>query len=210
MFARSSLPILVSMLLLLAMPAAVLAQDPPAPIPHPEGFDEVRATFENMTPEEVAAAGYVAEPVCVSHPQFGGMGVHAVNPALMEAQFPTAKMDPNDPPVLLLSADQDRVVGVEWEAIDRGQGEMELFGQAVTLQPGHPGVPEPHYMLHAYFRPGGEVLFAAFDPEVTCPALPDAAYTAPTSHRGLVPVLAGVLLLVLSASLAWSRRRRAP
>ncbi len=25
-------------------------------------------------------------------------------------------------------------------------------------------------MLHAYFRPGGEVLFAPFDPQVSCPA----------------------------------------
>ncbi len=206
---RSLLFPLAALLPSVAMPAAVLAQDEPAPIPNPEGFAEVRERFENLTPAEVTAAGYVAEPVCVSHPEAGGMGVHAINAGLMEAQFPTAEMDPNNPPILLLSADHTRVVGLEWEAKDLGQGEMELFGQTVTLQPGHPGVPEPHYMLHAYFRPDGHVLFAAFDPELSCPPTPNTAYDAPTSPGGLVPVLAGGLLLVLSVSLAWSARRRA-
>ena len=44
-----------------------------------------------------------------------------------------------------------------------------MFGQTIELQSGHPGVPEPHYMLHIYFKPGGKVLFGtndqtAFDP----------------------------------------------
>jgi hypothetical protein len=75
---------------------------------------------------------------------------------------------------VLLLDENDEVMGVEWEAADVGQGPMELFGQTIEIQPGHPGVEEPHYMLHIYFKPGGKVLFGtdpqtAFDPEGVCP-----------------------------------------
>jgi hypothetical protein len=64
-------------------------------------------------------------------------------------------------------------MGLEWEAKDVGQGPMKMFGQTIKLQPGHPGVPEPHYMLHIYFKPDGKVLFGtnaktAFDPKRSC------------------------------------------
>ena len=50
---------------------------------------------------------------------------------------------------------------------------MKMFGQTIKLQPGHPGVPDPHYMLHIYFKPHGKVLFGtnaqtAFDPKRSC------------------------------------------
>jgi hypothetical protein len=82
-------------------------------------------------------------------------------------------MDPANPPVLLLD-ENDEVMGVEWEAADVGQGPMEMFGQTIELQSGHPGVEEPHYMMHIYFKPGGKVRFGtndqtAFDPEAVCP-----------------------------------------
>ena len=88
-------------------------------------------------------------------------------------------MDPQNPPVLLLGHN-DQVIGVEWEAKDVGQGPMKMFGQTIELQSGHPGVPEPHYMLHIYFKPGGKVLFGtndqtAFDPEGACPEMSDDA-----------------------------------
>jgi hypothetical protein len=72
--------------------------------------------------------------------------------------------------------ENEEVVGVEWEAADVGQGPMELFGQTIELQPGHPGAEEPHYMLHIYFKPDGKVLFGtnpqtAFDPEGVCPEM---------------------------------------
>jgi hypothetical protein len=77
-------------------------------------------------------------------------------------------MDPENPPVLLVGPDQ-RMVGVEWEAADVGQDPPELYGQTANLVPPHPGVDEPHYMLHAYFRPDGKVLFGDFDPQLECP-----------------------------------------
>jgi hypothetical protein len=62
---------------------------------------------------------------------------------------------------------------------------MKLFGQTIELQPGHPGVEEPHYMLHIYFKPDGKVLFGtdaqtAFDPEGVCPEM-SASATASSS-----------------------------
>jgi hypothetical protein len=103
------------------------------------------------------------------------MGTHAINPELLEAQFPEGTMDPANPPVVLLDENEE-VMGVEWEAADVGQGPMELFGQTIELQPGHPGAEEPHYMLHIYFKPDGKVLFGtnpqtAFDPEGVCPEM---------------------------------------
>jgi hypothetical protein len=107
------------------------------------------------------------------------MGIHAINRELYQAQFPNGEMDPENPPVLLLG-ENDEVIGLEWEARDVGQGPMKLFGQTIELQSGHPGVPEPHYMLHIYFRADGKVLFGtndqtAFDPEGVCPEMSASA-----------------------------------
>jgi len=113
------------------------------------------------------------------------MGIHAINRQLYEAQFPNGEMDPENPPVLLLG-ENDEVIGVEWEAKDVGQGQMKMFGQTIELQSGHPGVPEPHYMLHIYFKPGGKVLFGtndqtAFDPEGVCPEMSASATASSTA-----------------------------
>lgn len=199
----------VSTLLLVALtPFAALAA---GPIDAPEGFAELRGRFEDMTPKEVRAAGYIAEPpVCVSEPDLGSMGVHAINGQLVGGQFPAGKMDPQNPPVVLLSADMSHVVGLEWEAKDVGQGETELFGQKVVLQPGHPGIPESHYMLHAYFRPNGKVLFSLFDPQLSC-ELPDSATVggAGSSEGAPLPVLALLALAgALGASMALRQRSR--
>ena len=203
----------VAALLFAALPAVALAQDPaPQPIDAPEGFAEVRARFESMTAAQAEAAGYRATPpVCIANPQTGeGMGVHYVNRELHDAQFPTAEMDPENPPILLFSADNTRVVGVEWEAKNIGQGEPELFGQTVTVLAGHPGLEEPHYMLHAYFRPNGQVLFAEWDPELRCPPMP--ATSVIRDDRGSALTALGAALLaaaVVSGALYVGRRRTA-
>lgn len=152
-----------------AWPAsAALAQPaPPSPVPQPADFGAVRAKFENLTPAQVQAAGYVLPaPECVSSP-LGGMGFHAINFRLYEQQFASGRMDPLNPPILLIGGN-GRVIGLEWEA-DQRTSPPNLFGQTVRVLPGHPGQEEPHYMLHAYFRPNGQVLFADFDPLVSCP-----------------------------------------
>lgn len=195
-------------------PGAALANGPGA-IPAPEGFPELRARFEDKSGQEIAAMGYIAEPpLCVAEPELGGMGVHALNFPAFSAQFAAGVMDPEHPPVVLLDASLQHVIGLEWEAADVGQAAPEVFGQPAILLRGHPGPPGtevPHYMLHAYFRADGEVLFAPFDPEVTCPRMPDSstggvAGSAAQPLVGLGIPLALLVGLMLVAWFAFERR----
>lgn len=191
---------LLSAALLLVIVTPVAAQEP---IDAPAGFADVRATFEGMTRAEWEAAGYIADPpACIASPA-GGMGVHAVNVALIQAQFGSGDVDPANPPVLLLDAAQTRVIGLEWESAEAA-GAFTIYGQTAPLLPGHPGVPEPHHMLHAYFRPNGQVLFAEFDPMVTCPAPPNAAVSVPVPSVAWLAV-AGAALLAASTLIVASR-----
>jgi hypothetical protein len=116
------------------------------------------------------------------------MGIHAINQQLYQAQFPNGIMDPANPNVLLVGRG-GKVIGLEWEAKDVGQGPIEMFGRTIELQSGHPGVEEPHYMLHIYFKPGGKVLFGtndqtAFDPEGSCPPVSATATSSATPNAG--------------------------
>lgn len=195
---------LLSCVALITLIAPVAAADP-APMDPPAGFAEVRARFEVMTRAQWEAAGYIANPpACISSPA-GGMGIHAVNGPLAGAQFGGA-VDAANPPVLLLDATQTRIIGLEWETSEAA-GTFTIYGQTAPLLPGHPGIPEPHHMLHAYFRPGGQVLFAEFDPEVTCPPMPNAAVTQPD---GAAPwlVLMGLSLVAVTTVTATMARRR--
>jgi hypothetical protein len=156
------------------------------PVEPPQQVAQLRQQYEGLTPQQIEAKGYVAEGPCVPSPSgVGAMGIHAINRQLYQAQFPKGNMDPENPPVLLIGQN-DRVIGVEWEAKDVGQGPMKMFGQTIELQSGHPGVPEPHYMLHIYFRADGKVLFGtndqtAFDPEGACPEMSASATASSTA-----------------------------
>ena len=182
---------MVASAVLALLPGIALAQGNTAqPVDPPQQVAQLRQQFEGLTPQQVEAKGYMPEGGCVPSPHgAGAMGIHAINRQLYEAQFPKGEMDPNNPSVLLLGP-SDEVIGVEWEAKDVGQGPMKLFGQTIELQSGHPGVPEPHYMLHIYFRDDGKVLFGtndqtAFDPEGFCPqmsASASASSSASASH----------------------------
>ena len=144
------------------------------------------------------------------------MGIHAINQQLYQAQFPNGNMDPANPNVLLVGQ-SGKVIGLEWEAADVGQGPIKIFGQTIELQSGHPGIEEPHYMLHIYFKPDGKVLFGtndqtAFDPELSCPpmsasatasgtstAAATATALADTGGMSLMPALAAFALALLLA-----------
>ena len=169
------------------LPGVAMAQGSNAqPVDPPQQVAQLRQKFEGLTPKQVEAAGYVAEGPCVPSPSgVGAMGTHALNQELLQAQFPKGEMDPANPPVLLLD-ENGNVMGLEWEAADVGQGPMKMFGQTIELQPGHPGVEEPHYMLHIYFKPDGKVLFGtdaqtAFDPEGVCPEMSASASASATA-----------------------------
>jgi hypothetical protein len=180
------------------LPGMAIAQTSAAqPVDPPQQVAQLRQQYEGLTPEQIKAQGYVPEGPCVPSPQGpGAMGIHAINWELLQAQFPKAKMDPANPPILLVDQNS-KVIGLEWEAKDVGQGPMKLFGQTIELQPGHPGVEEPHYMLHIYFKPDGKVLFGtdaqtAFDPEGICPEIPETGgMVSPAQLGGILFALAG-------------------
>ena len=192
--------VLAAAALLALLPGAALAQNTPQPVDPPQQVAQLRQQYEGLSPEQIKAAGYEPEGPCVPNPQgTGAMGIHAINQEYLEAQFPKGEMDPAQPPVLLLDQNS-KVLGIEWEAKDIGQGPMELFGQTIKLQPGHPGAEDPHYMLHIYFQPEGKVLFGtdpqtAFSPELSCEKLP--------ASGGIVsPAQLSVILLALAGGLA--------
>jgi hypothetical protein len=180
----------IIMFVTVAVPmAAMLAHAGAAsgqPVDPPQQVAQLRQQFEGLTAEQAEAEGYAPEGACVPSPSgVGVMGTHAINPELLQAQAPNGTMDPANPPVLLLD-ENDEVMGVEWEAMDVGQGPMEVFGRTIEIQPGHPGMEEPHYMLHIYFKPGGKVLFGtdpqtAFDPEGVCPEASASATASATA-----------------------------
>jgi hypothetical protein len=206
------LTLLLASVVVALVPGMAMAQGSAAqPVDPPQQVAQLRQKFEALTPKQVEAAGYVAEGPCVPSPQGpGAMGIHAVNHEYYEAQFPNAKMDPAQPPLLLLG-ENGEVIGLEWEAKDVGQGPMKLFGQTIELQPGHPGVEEPHYMLHIYFKPDGKVLFGtnaqtAFDPEGVCPEMPGTGgMVSPAQLGGILLALAGGLAVL---GVAFLRRQR--
>jgi hypothetical protein len=184
---RKVLYAIAASVLLALLPGMAAAQNSTAqPVEPPQQVAQLRQQYEGLTPQQIEAKGYVAEGPCVPSPSgVGAMGIHAINRQLYQAQFPKGEMDPENPPVLLIGQN-DRVIGVEWEAKDVGQGPMKMFGQTIELQSGHPGVPEPHYMLHIYFRADGKVLFGtndqtAFDPEGACPEMSASATASSTA-----------------------------
>ena len=179
---------------MLALAGVAWAQSTAQPVDPPPQVDQLRQQFEGLSAQQVEAKGYALEGPCVPSPSgVGAMGIHAINFELVEAQFPQGTMDPANPPALLLDENEE-VMGVEWEAADVGQGPMEMFGQTIEIQPGHPGVEEPHYMLHIYFKPDGKVLFGtdaqtAFDPELSCPQMSATATStaSPTATATATP-----------------------
>ena len=178
-----------SLVLALLCGTAVAQTDSSRPVDPPEQVAQLRQEYEGLTPQQIEDRGYVAEGPCVPSPKGpGAMGIHAINRELLQAQFPNGEMDPANPPVLLLD-ENSNVIGLEWEAKDVGQGPMKLFGQTIELQPGHPGVEEPHYMLHIYFKPDGKVLFGtdaqtAFDPEGVCPEMSASSTASASTSAG--------------------------
>ncbi len=182
------------------LPGMAIAQSSASqPVDPPQQVAQLRQQYEGLTQEQVEDAGFEQTEECVPNPQgTGAMGIHFINPEYLEAQFPNGEMDPEQPPVVLLDQ-SGKVLGIEWEAADVGQGPMELFGQTIQLQSGHPGAEESHYMLHIYFQPDGKVLFGtddqtAFNPELSCDELP--------ASGGIVsPLQLGVILAGLAGGL---------
>lgn len=138
--------------------------------------------------DRALADGYSAagEP-CVASPA-GGMGFHAVNPALTQAE-----LDPLRPAILLYESRDDgslRLVGVEYFQValantqagpapwfEQGAPSLGFFNPAPSLfgqrfdgpMPGHNPAMPWHYDLHVWVveeNPAG--IFATFNPAVRC------------------------------------------
>jgi hypothetical protein len=185
------------------VPSTALAQtNTSQSVDPPPQVAQLRQQYDGLTPEQIKAAGYAPGSPCISNPHgAGAMGIHAINQERLEAQFPSGTMDPTQPPVILID-ENSKVLGIEWEAKDVGQGPMELFGQTIQLQSPHPGIPQPHYMLHIYFKPDGKVLFGvddqtAYDPALSCPG-PEL----PASGGVVNPAQLGGILFALAGGLA--------
>jgi Cu-Zn family superoxide dismutase len=150
---------------------------PVAPVAQSPAFAAMRANYEGLTDAQVRARGYDVDSVCVNAAEVGlpaaagSMGFHAINGRFYGPQFQTGEWDSNTPPILLLDGSR-RVVGVEWEGGSWNRPAPAAYGQSAPLLPGHPGPPSvnvPHYMLHAYFEPNGQVLYDVWNPNLGCP-----------------------------------------
>lgn len=186
---------------------------PPRLVDEPPGIAQLRAQYAPMTEAQLVAAGFQVDPMYVTAGMVGlpaatgAMGYHAINPAVMGAQFPQGTMDPQRPPVVLLGMDK-RVIGIEWEAADRGQAPPQIYGQTANLGLPHPGVDQPHYMFHAYFRPDGKVLFGDFDPALATPGLPNTGAGGESGqHLPLLP-FAALALVITGGVILLVRQRR--
>ncbi len=195
------------------LPGTAVAQSSTAqPVDPSPQVAQLRQQYEGLTPEQIKAQGYVPEGPCVPHPMgAGAMGIHAIIQEYFEAQFPKGEMDPTRPSVILLD-ENNKVLGIEWEAKDVGQGPMELLGQTIQIQPGHPGAEDPHYMLHIYFMPAGKVLYGtdpqtAFNPELSCDKLPaTGGIVSPVQIGGILAGLAGGLAILGVAAFVGRQR----
>jgi len=136
----------------------------PQPMPQPAEYAAVRAKFENMTRDQYQAAGYTS----VARYCEVGVGVRVLNNALWEAQYFSGQLDPQNPPVILTTGNQQRIVGLAWLADSNFQPPPVLFGQQVPLV--SDGFGFVMYALHSFFKPNGNVLFARADPEFLCHA----------------------------------------
>jgi hypothetical protein len=142
----------------------------------PTVWNQVRAAVAGYHSfEQAARDGYtVAGEPCISSP-LGTMGIHAINPGLMDDNV----IDPLQPEILLYLRAANgslKLIGVEyWKADADGNlatddDRPSVFGQPVDgPMPGHNPLMPVHYDLHVWlsaFNPSG--LFAPFNPAISC------------------------------------------
>lgn len=138
--------------------------------------NEIRTVAKQYRDVEAAlAAGYVPVSDCVEAPGIGGMGVHYMNPALVDTV-----VEPTEPEMLVYYPDQQghlRLGAVEYFVPD-ADGSVATDGDRPSLygehafdgphEPHGPGQPV-HYDLHVWVmkqNPAGEL--AGLNPLVSC------------------------------------------
>lgn len=164
------LPCLLPFAALGAMMACDSASGPSNPV------DELREATEAFQQVSAAtAAGYAPAGPCVASPA-GGMGIHYVNNALVDAT-----VDARHPEALLYAPTASggrELLGVEFvvmaDAWDAGHTTPPTFAGQVFDDHRAPaarhGMPFAHYDLHVWLwktNPSG--MFSPFNPSVACP-----------------------------------------
>ena len=179
----------------LALSGAALAQE----------LSDAQAKFEGWTQADAAAAGYEAEGPCVSAelvgapPELGAMGQHNVNRALVDGE-----LDVLNPEVVLMHPENGTLTAIEYLVI--ADEAPTLFGQMFAVGP--PDVPGS-FALHVWFLDNPNGQFAAFNPNISCPAALLPATGGATPIPGLIGLLAGMVLLAASIAVVGVRMRTA-
>jgi hypothetical protein len=135
------------------------------------------ARFHDL--DQAAEAGYVvrvqdaAGIECIAHTSEGAMGVHMLNPSLLDATI-----DASAPEVLVYEPREDgtlKLVALEYlvfEAAWQGSESPALFGREFdyVASPNRYGIPA-FYALHAWiWKPNPSGILHPWNPNVECPS----------------------------------------
>jgi len=148
--------------------------------PHPDVLlaRDATASFHDVDAAQsdghTAVVSDLSGATCIDEPGRGAMGVHYLNPDLLDGS-----VEPADPEVIVYEPRRDgslRLVAVEyltfkadWEAAGNTAPPV-LFGQTFDLveEPNRYGIPD-FYALHAWiWKPNPSGMFAMWNPKVKC------------------------------------------
>jgi hypothetical protein len=147
-----------------------------------------RATAKYHNLDAAEADGYELDPRCVEHPDFGGMGHHAVNisrilPAVVPSEPGVLVYEPMKNGKYKLVAAEFLVPAEAWDAMNPGEPPMlgevefddhreiiyvEVDGEFVPVN-AKGGPPFPHYQLHVWvWKNNPDGMYAPYNPNVSC------------------------------------------
>ena len=134
-----------------------------------------RATAKYHDFEVAQADGFVLDLHCAAHPEYGGMGFHAVN----FARVMNGEVNPVEPEVLVYEPMENgklRLVAVEYIVVAEIWDALYDYPPMLGSQefddhraPGSGGPPFPHYQLHVWvWRNNPNGMYSPFNPMVSC------------------------------------------
>ena len=148
-----------------------------------------KATAKYHDLDAAVADDYVFDPHCVEHPEFGGMGHHAVNmsrivPFVVPSKPGVLVYEPMENGRYRLVAAEFLVPAEPWDAMNPGGppmlGQIEFddhreiifveneFGESVPVN-AKGGPPFPHYQLHVWvWKNNPKGMYFPFNPNVSC------------------------------------------
>ena len=141
-----------------------------------DGATSATARFHDL--EQAKAAGYTVKIVdlagieCIAQPGKGAMGVHMLNPSLLDG-----KIDPDQPELLVYERRNNgtlKLVALEYLVFQSawGEGKPSLFGKEFDEIPANNryGIPAS-WALHAWlWKPNPSGILMPYNPRVDCGA----------------------------------------